>query len=46
MGAYNGFFRRNHQRITSVGDAVDEIATSLYGYHILNPSVLSVGKIA
>jgi hypothetical protein len=46
MGAYNGFFRQNHRRITSVGDAVGEIATSLYGYHILNPSVLSVGKIA
>jgi hypothetical protein len=42
MGAYNGFFRRNH----SVGDAVGDIATSLYGYHSLNPSVLSVGKIA
>jgi len=42
MGAYNGFFRRNH----SVGDAVGDISTSLYGYHSLNPSVLSVGKIA
>jgi len=42
MGAYNGFFWRNH----SVGDAVSDIATSLYGYHSLNPSVLSVGKIA
>jgi hypothetical protein len=42
MGAYNGFFRRNY----SVGDAVGDIATSLYGYHSLNPSVLSVGKIA
>jgi len=50
MGAYNGFFRRNHRRKESVGDsigdAVGDIATSLYGYHILNPSVISVGKIA
>jgi len=42
MGAYNGFFRQNHRRIHSVG----EIATSLYGYLSLNPSVISVGKIA
>jgi hypothetical protein len=42
MGAYNGFFRR----ILSVGDSVGDSATSLYGYHSLNPSVLSVGKIA
>jgi len=42
VGAYNGFFRRTHWQIHSVGD----IATSLYGYHSLNPSVLSVGKIA
>jgi len=42
MGAYNGFFRRNHRRIPAVGDS----ATSLYGYHSLNPSVISVGKIA
>jgi len=41
MGAYNGFFRRNHRRIPAVGDS----ATSLYGYHSLNPSVISVGKI-
>jgi hypothetical protein len=50
MGAYNGFFRRNHQRNDSVGyvvgDAVGDIATSLYDYHSLNPSVFSVGKIA
>ena len=39
---YNGFFRRN----TSVGDAVGESATSLYGYLSLNPSVMPVGKIA
>jgi hypothetical protein len=32
--------------INSVGDAVGDIATSLYDYHSLNPSVLSVGKIA
>jgi hypothetical protein len=38
MGAYNGFFRRNHRRIT----AVSESATSLS----LNPSVISIGKIA
>jgi len=42
MGAYNGFFRRNHQRMYSVGAS----ATSLYGYLSLNPSVISVGKIA
>jgi len=46
MGAYNGFFRRNHRRITFVGDSVGESATSLYGYLSLNPSVISVGKIA
>jgi hypothetical protein len=43
MGAYNGFFRRTHPRNHSVGDAVGDsvgdIATSLYGYHSLNPSV-------
>jgi hypothetical protein len=44
--AYNGFFRRNHRRIPSVGDSVGESATSLYGYHSLNPSVISVDKIA
>jgi len=37
---------RNHRRNTSVGDAVGESATSLYGYLSLNPSVMSVGKIA
>jgi hypothetical protein len=42
MGAYNGFFRRKK----SVGDSVGESATSLYGYLSLNPSVISVGKIA
>jgi len=50
MGVYNGFFRRHHRRNTSVGDsvsdAVDESATSLYGYLSLNPSVMPVGKIA
>jgi hypothetical protein len=46
MGVYNGFFRRNHRRNNFIGDAVGDIATSLYGYHSLNPSVLSVGKIA
>jgi hypothetical protein len=46
MGAYNGFFRRHHRQIHSIGDVVGDIATSLYGYHSLNPSVLSVGKIA
>jgi len=46
MGAYNGFFRRNHRRDTDVGDSVGESATSLYGYLSLNPSVISVGKIA
>jgi len=50
MGAYNGFFRRNHRWNTSisdsVGDAVGDSATSLYGYLSLNPSVISVGKIA
>jgi len=50
MGAYNGFFRRNHRRKYSVDDsvcdAVGESATSLYGYLSLNPSVISVGKIA
>jgi len=49
MGAYNGFFRRYHRRKESigdtVGDAVGDSATSLYGYHSLNPSVLFVGKI-
>jgi hypothetical protein len=39
---YNGFFRRNHRRNTSVGES----ATSLYGYLSLNPSVMPVGKIA
>jgi hypothetical protein len=46
VGRYNGFFRRNHRRTYSVGDAVGESATSLYGYLSLNPSVMSVGKIA
>jgi hypothetical protein len=46
MGAYNRFFRRNHRRIPSVGDAVGDSATSLYGYLSLNPLVISVGKIA
>jgi len=41
MGAYNGFFRRNHRRITSIGEST----TSLYGYLSLNPSVISVSKI-
>jgi len=49
MGVYNGFFRRNHRRNTfvsdSIGDAIGESATSLYGYLSLNPSVMSVGKI-
>jgi hypothetical protein len=36
MGAYNGFFRRHHRRITAIGES----ATSLS----LNPSVISVGK--
>jgi hypothetical protein len=42
--AYNGFFRRNHRRITFVGDSVDdsvgESVTSLYGYISLNPLVI------
>jgi hypothetical protein len=42
--AYNGFFRRNHRRITSVGDSVGESATSLYGYISLNPSVIPLVK--
>jgi len=46
MGAYNGFFRRNHRQITAVGDSIGgsigESTTSLS----LNPSVISVGKIA
>jgi hypothetical protein len=46
MDAYNGFFRRNHKRIHSVGDSVGDSATSLYDYLSLNPSVISVGKIA
>ena len=46
MGAYNGFSRQNHRRIYSVGDSVGDSATSLYGYLSLNPSVMSVGKIA
>ena len=50
MRAYNGFFRRNHRRNTSVGysvgDVVGDSATSLYGHLSLNPSVISVGKIA
>jgi hypothetical protein len=41
VGRYNGFFRRTY----SVGDAIGESATSLYGYLSLNPSVMSVGKI-
>jgi hypothetical protein len=44
--AYNGFYRRILFVGDSVGDAVGESATSLYGYHSLNPSVMSVGKIA
>ena len=44
--AYNGFFRRNHRRNESVGDSVGDSATSLYGYLSLNPSIMSVGKIA
>jgi hypothetical protein len=40
--AYNGFYRR----ILFVGDSVGDSATSLYGYLSLNPSVMSVGKIA
>jgi hypothetical protein len=46
MGAYNGFSRRNHRRNQSVGNSVGDSATSLYGYLSLNPSVMSVGKIA
>jgi len=41
---YNFFFRWNHRRINSVddsiGDSVGDSATSLYGYLILNPSVI------
>ena len=47
---YNGFFRWNHRQIHSVGDSigdsVGDSATSLYDYLSLNPSVMSVGKIA
>jgi hypothetical protein len=46
MGVYNGFFRRTYSIGDSVGDAVGESATSLYGYLSLNPSVMPVGKIA
>jgi len=46
MGAYNGFFRRNTSVDDFIGDAVGDSATSLYGYLSLNPSVISVGKIA
>jgi hypothetical protein len=46
IGVYNGFFRRNTFVGDSVGDAVGESATSLYGYLNLNPSVMPVGKIA
>jgi hypothetical protein len=42
VGRYNGFFRRHHRRTYSVGES----ATSLYDYLSLNPSVMSVGKIA
>jgi len=45
MGAYNGFFRRNHRWNTSVDNSVGDSATSLYDYLSLNPSVISVGKI-
>jgi len=42
--AYNGFFRWNHRRITSVGDSigdsVGESVTSLYSYLSLNPSII------
>ena len=48
MWAYNGFFRWNHRRITSVGDSISDSfgdsATSLYGYLSLNPSVISSVK--
>jgi len=44
MWAYNGFFRWNHRRITSVGDSISDSfgdsATSLYDYLSLNPSVI------
>ena len=40
VSAYNGFFRWNHRRITSVGDSVGESVTSLYDYLSLNPSVI------
>jgi len=44
VSVYNGFFRWNHRRITSVddsiGDSVGESVTSLYGYLSLNPSVI------
>jgi len=43
---YNGFFRRNTSVADSIGDAVGESATSLYGYLSLNPSVMPVSKIA
>jgi hypothetical protein len=50
VSRYNGFFRQNHRRTysvgDSVGDAVGESTTSLFGYLSLNPSVMSVGKIA
>jgi len=46
MGAYNGFFRQNIPVGDSVGDAVGDSATSLYGHLSLNPSVISIGKIA
>jgi len=46
--AYNGFFRWNHRRITSIddsiGDSVGESATSLYDYLSLNPSVIPLVK--
>jgi hypothetical protein len=46
MGAYNGFFQRNHWWKYSVSDSVGDSATSLYDYLSLNPLVISVGKIA
>jgi len=48
--AYNGFFRWNHRRITSVDasidDSVGDSATSLYDYLSLNPSVILSVKLS
>jgi len=43
-GVFNGFYRWNHRRILFIGDSVGDSAMLLYGYLILNPSVIQSVK--